>query len=319
MKYFSIITLLLGVAYHSVCMGQTIIKDTIYISKNTMSHLVFTESIAMADYGSTALVTSSQDKKKIGAPVINALSAETQIVSIKANKKFRTPTNISVITHTNIYYDISCIYSDMPVNNYYYFDPNNKLNPVSVDTVISTPSIDPEAIDEEVVTAIQKDSLAETKIAKYYGDTIRYKGIAKKIYSTKTKKVKFEMATIEKITLKLIGVYTLKDKTYLKVSIHNNGSIPFIIDAWEYTFRKKGGYDPQEAPMQNLNPIYECNANHNRIVPKDKLTKVFVFDTFSLDSYLSFYVQLKEKGQQRSPILEINNKYINKAFPVQGN
>ena len=282
-------------------LGQEEIKDTIYISKHKMSHLVFHEPILMADYGSSVIATDGK------APKVTPVNG-VDIVSVKARKKFKVPTNISVVTSSNQYYNIHCLYTETPKHNFYYFGKDTS----GIGTGQSA-EVHPDAMDEEVTTAKRKDSLVTTEITKYYTDTIRYKGVAKKLYSGKHKELKNYFAKSEKTALHFLGVHGIKDKLYIKLSVGNEGALPFRIKDWEFSIRKKGGFDSQQPSNELVMPVYEHNDLHQFVLPKNTLTKVFVFEQFIVDPYSSVYIQLREKELQRTLVLEIPSKYINRV------
>jgi len=266
-----------------------------------MSHLVFHDPILMADYGSSVIATDGK------TPKVTAVNG-SDIVSVKARKKFKVPTNISIVTATNQYYNIHCIYADTPKESFYHFGKDR----IEIDTT-QTEEIHPDAMDEEVTTAKRKDSLVTTEITKYYTETIRYKGVAKKLYSTKLKELKNYLVKSEKTALHLLGVYAKKDKLYIKLFIGNEGVLPFRINNWEFSIRKKGGFDTQLPANERLAPVYEHNNKHESVLPKNTLTKVFVFEQFIVDKYSSVYIELIEKELQRTLVLEIPGKYINRV------
>lgn len=285
--------------------AQVEIKDTIYISKHTMSHLVFHDPIVMADYGSTVIATEGK------TPKVTAVNG-ADIVSVKARKKFKVPTNISVITATNQYYNIHCLYTETPEESFYYFGKNGVENEIEQPV-----EMHPDAMDEEVTTAKKKDSVVTTEITKYYTDTIRYKGVAKKLYGGKLKQLINVFTKSEKTALHFLGVYGKKDKLYIKLFIGNEGALPFRISDWEFSIRKKGGFDPQQPSNEIVVPVYEHNNSHQFVLPKNTLTKVFVFEQFIVDKYSSVYIQLLEKELQRTLILEIPGKYINRVAALK--
>jgi len=266
----------------------------------------------MSDYGSTLIVTSNTNQN---GTAITAHKEDMQIISIKARKKFKKTTNISIVTKSNIFYDIKCIYDEDRADAYYYIDPKGILKPTPTEDLQKQRIKEVE--DVVVPTAKRKDSIAVTKIALYYADTLNYKEIAKKIYSQKTKRLKNRVTTIEKITLRLIGVYALQDKIYLKLKIYNDGTLPYLIDTWKWSVMNKGGILLKNPSEYTPIPQYECNSKITEVLPSENITKVFVFDQFALDTHQSLYIQLMEKALLRSPIIEVKNKHINNAFSIK--
>lgn len=310
-----ILTMLITLMFISESIAQTVIQDTIYITKGNMSHLIFTDAIAMSDYGSSVVNSDN------GKPVITKVN-DTYVVIVKARKRYKDPTNISIITKTNVYYDITCMYSEKPVKNFYYFDYGNKVKNAYVDEIKNekieeVKPLNEDEKDEEVKAAVKKDSLLNKQFNKFFTDTVKFKGMAKRIYSGRTKRVKGKFARVDKISLELIGIYARKDKIYVKLNLYNGGTLPYHILRWNYHFMKKGGFDPQTIPEYTPDMVFEYNENFQSILPKDKLTKVFVFDQFSMEGNQSLYVQLFEKNGQRNPVIEINSKYINQAYVIK--
>ena len=285
--------------------GQTEVKDTIHVSRHTITNLVFHDPILRADFGSEMIVSNGKKPKVTTAN-------GTDILSIKARKKFNSPTNISVVTAANKYYNIHCFYNDNPKNSFYHFGRN--IIEVNGEELIN---LHPDSIDEEVPIAKTRDSVVTQEITKYYRDTIRYKGVAKKLYSDKIKHFKNFFTKTENSALHFLGIYGVKDKLHIKLSIGNGASLPFRIGQWEFSIRNKGGFDIQEPSNEVVTPIYEHNSLHQSVLPKHSLVKIFVFEQFTIDKYSSVYVQLKEKEFQRTLVLEIPNKYINRATSLK--
>ena len=292
--------------------SQTIVKDTVYITKGNMSHLIFTDQPEHTDFGS-GYIASGND----GAPAVKQVG-DTWIIIIKAKKKFKNATNISVITDTQVYYDITCMYSEEKAENFKTFDYGNPIKNAYENKkvkVLGNPSKDEE--DVFVLSAEQKDSIIEVERKIYYTDSVRYKGQAKRLYSSKGKQAKRIGSRNEKITLSLRGTYARKDKIYIKVSIYNGASLPFDIDKWDFFYANSGGFNIETSPKQSVKPIYEYNSKYQSVIPLKSQIKVFVFDDFSISKEHNFFIQLFEKNGERDIVLSFDSKLINNAKVIK--
>ncbi len=292
--------------------SQTIIKDTIYISKYNMSHLIFTDEPLHSDFGSGYIAS-----KDNGIPVINKVG-DTWLVILKAKKKFKNSTNISVVTDTKVYYDITCIYDEEKHDNFIPFDHGNPVKKAykKENTYVVEKPV-PDAIDIPVYSAKVKDSILDKEFNKFYKDTVPFKAIAKKLYSSNRgdlgPNIRRLSSQNEKIRLSAVGTYVKKDKLYIKLTIYNGGSLPYDIRHWDFMYSNNGGFNLQTSPKNEVKYIYEYNKKYSSILPKKSITKVFVFNDFSISKEHNFYAFMYEKNGERNLKLEFDNKYINSA------
>lgn len=288
----------------SPLMAQEVIEDTVYISKNRMSHLVFGEAIVHSDYGSG--VVSSDN----GVPVVTEVNQKPMLL-IKARKRFREPTNISIITASDRYYNIVCLYAEEPKRNYYFFDfPKQETETESLTSVMSK---DPDGEDQEVFSARAKDSILEREQQLFYTDTVRYKGVAKWLYADRGKRIRRIHASNGQVTLSLIGCYARKDKLYLKFSVFNGGTLPYHFGHWDFHYGNREGHHRQTTSEQSVRPIYTYNERFQSVIPNSEQVKVFVFDQFAINEQKQFYVDVVERSGTRNLALDFSSKYINGA------
>jgi len=284
--------------------AQNVVQDTVYITKNSMSHLVFGEDIVHSDYGSG--VVSSDN----GIPVITYVN-EKPMLLIKARKRFKEPTNISIITISDRYYNIVCLYSEKLRKNYYFFDfQEEQISPLEN---AQSDNRNPDGEDMEVSLATARDREVEEQQQLFYTDTVRYKGVAKLLYADKGNRIKRIKAQHGKVSLSLIGCYARKDKVYLKFQIYNAGTLPFHLDFWDFHYGSRNGHQRQTTSESQVTPIYEYNTRFQSVIPNSAQIKVFVFDQFSINDQKEFYVDVTERNGQRNLALRFSSKYINGA------
>ncbi len=168
----------------------------------------------------------------------------------------------------------------------------------------------------EAQPKIDAQAKFEAQVKKEVNDI---KNATQELYSNTAKHLRHIVSKEDKITLQLLGVYTLQEKLFLKFEIFNDGNVPYYIDGWNYKTQQK--IDGTSVLKPGPEPLYTHNRRENKILANTSVTKVIVFDKFTLNKNESFTVQLLEKMISRTPLIKIASKYINTpsqiVIPIQ--
>ena len=310
MKKLIFFTLLVS-TFFQLKAQQNVIKDTIYIGKDYNSHLVFDAPIELANYGAEVVAANGE-----GQPMIQDIN-NTSVIILKADKKFKGYTNVSVITKTNKYYNLIVLYTENPKTNFYFFKEKRRLdkgiNPLEV--INGKDSIPTEKIEDkefEIEKAKDINQKIETQYKDYYGDTIYYKKEAQNFYGNRKSlnEIQKVYGSIQGIQLKLCASYSIKDKLYLIIELSNENSFPFNIKNFKFLYTQNAGYNQESISESDIEPLYEYNSIYQTLLPKKKLTKVFVFEKIGLVENTSLLIQMTDRESEQVFSLKIPSRYI---------
>lgn len=292
--------------------AQKVVTDSVYVNKEDIVHLLFKNKILHANPTNPSLFhLRSTDKGK--SPIIKNINGK-DVVFIKVRKRFDKTSFIFFDDNDN-YYDITIIYKDSIIETFHPigFDFNAK------ETVISNriqKVANPDEQDIFIEKVSIKDSLVQEEVSKFYKDTVRYKTASKLLYTNKEKLKKIARYHTKggNVYLKFLNSYAKKDYLYFLFEIENNNAIPYIIDHWEFYVSDKREKQICNAPICQVQPIFEHDLNTNDVLPYgNKSTKVFVFKGLTLAPYQEFIVSMFQKGGNNHLLMDIENRYVNKS------
>lgn len=288
---------------------QRVVTDTLYIARNFNSYITFGKPIQKINFGANVFAVMN------GKMTPDFISGRS-IVTVKAKKRFKQPTNITAISKDFTYYNLICQYTDkQPKKIFYFFDVPKRKEPAPVKTQPVAEEAK-EVIVEEAEKQQEKEALLQEH---FFVDTLYYKAQAKKI-NTNHKlygEIKRRFVSQDYITLQLIGTYARKDKIYIKFNIKNNSPVPFDIAGWNFVYSQNEGWNAQTLPEQEIFPIYEYSKKFQSVLPERSMNRTFVFEKFALRQGKYLAVQLHEKNSEREIELKIHSRYINSPIPLQ--
>jgi len=114
-----------------------------------------------------------------------------------------------------------------------------------------------------------------------------------------------------KLTLQLQGLYIDQDRLYFVMEATNASNIPYDIDYFKWTIRIRSNFRKSASQESELRPLYVYGDPIGRIPPAGgAVTKIFVFNKFTLTTDKKLLVDLGERGGDRNLLLTIGGNVI---------
>lgn len=247
--------------------------DTVFVSFDKTVILIFDDKISHVDVGSADIIMDSKDK----------------ILKLAATRKDVAESSLFVET-ANAYYSFVLRY-------------NNSLNPTELTrhfslekaTIIKEQAVTNKREKNEVTKQENKESKNNglEPVSNRIGQNESYNYL----YSSGVSK--------QKIDFLLAAIYIHNDKLYFKLDIDNSGNISYDIDYIRFVIRSKKGTIKQAAVQEKeLKALHVFNGDIQKIEGKEHLSKVYVFDKFTIADKKKLVIELWEKGGDR--ILSFN-------------
>lgn len=306
-KSYYILSLLVFLSLCFVVNAQekVVIKDTVYVTKDYQTHLVFGKGLSYFTLGSGVVdINNSGKPNKVN---------EEQVVSIKARNKFRRQTNITAANNENTWYNIDVIFIDqIPEDNLYFYDTD-----VETFTNEQYSSYKKEK-DVFVEEADYQREIEENLHNIYFNDTIEYIETAKRLNSNPKRGKRGTVGKMyQGIGMKLYGAFSRKDKFFLKLVIDNNTSYPFDIKRFNFSDQNLEGTNQQSTNDQSIKPIYIYDTKLMSVLPKGHKYLTFVFNKFFIEKKKHLHVYVYEKDTEHKLYLKIPANYVNNPEPLQ--
>lgn len=206
----------------------------------------------------------------------------------------------------------SSLYIETADGYYYYFllryNNSSHRPPIKMDTSKAIGRHKPKeekkpTITIEVVKQRQKDSV-----------NMNFKKLCENIISRPAEISNIGMMA-QKVIYYLESVYVRGDKIYFQVSIENKSNSYYDIDFESFYIKSKKNTKIKDAVLQEtkLEPIYVYNSSLMRIDGKSKVTKVFVFEKFTISNKKYINVELWEKNGERNIAFKISPNTVLQA------
>lgn len=269
--------------------------DTVRLGLSTAVHLIFESQIVKAHIGLGEMIGADGKPYKDILTEVDSVD-RMRLTMTAAVENFET-TNLFVETKT-AYFNLILMYSKWPTKH---------IKPV-LDTEAAYPKrikVTPEDIKQSQIKKIEQQK----------NDTLR------ELANLALKK-KFIEPDIGERKLKMIvylnGIYVDERYMYFRVTMKNEGSIPFEIGqevAKVVDSDTKGVKDRKavEAPLPKI-PVHILNEELKEINKGQEISKVFVFEKFTIAHKRKFVIDLWEKSPgQRIFQLKIPSSELLKA------
>ena len=121
-----------------------------------------------------------------------------------------------------------------------------------------------------------------------------------------------------KLLFYLEEVYIKDDKYYFKISMYNQSNVTYDIQSINFKIQPKTVILKKNAiEAQEVLPVYVFNDDKITIERKHKLSKVFVFDKFTISDKKKFVVEIWEKGGDRELAFDISGENLLNAKPLK--
>ena len=117
----------------------------------------------------------------------------------------------------------------------------------------------------------------------------------------------------DKFQGKVGGIYADADHLYFKVSLWNESNIQYNIDLINFKIDAAGKKERRLTAsfIENLTPVYVHNADIKVITHDQEITKVFVFEKFTIDKKKRLFIEvIEENGDRDLEIILRSSKLI---------
>lgn len=286
----------------------TEIRDTIFVGKEYITFLTFSDDIIDGDYGNTSLLTSPD-----GNPVTETYNEEGySSLKVKARKKFEK-TNIIVLVKGGIAYDLIVIYKESPTKFLYQYGNFNIAKKPTQN------QIEDSSNEDEFWTAsadgVIEEQMKEIQDLKATYDTIPYQNTARLLFSSQAyNKSKYrKIVTHNKgIYLGLENSWIMGDYMYFKFFLENTSDKSFDITNWNFKSAPYRAYNKMSSSGRYIKPVYEFKNDVKEVAPNKKVYKIFVFKNFSIPLDEFFYVRIGDNDAQKEDLeLGVPEKPVN--------
>lgn len=137
---------------------------------------------------------------------------------------------------------------------------------------------------------------------------------SKSSYSVNSEKVIYMQPTIfgiavieRKLIYSLESIYVIDDKLYLTIKMVNQANIAYDILSTDFNIVPKNAMlSKNVTEPEKVTPIYIFNTNLKTIPGKGSVTKVFVFDKFTISDKKKLMISLWESGGDRELNLNVS-------------
>lgn len=237
-------------------------EETIEVNESSDIHIVAPEKVVYIDYGNESIIAS--------------LAEQTEnIIRLKANNKFTTPSNLSFALANGEFYTYNIKYTSTLPNVLY------TLNADIPDKVILS--------DQKVSKKEQDDILTQilNRSKDYYSLGLKKSGIR----------------------FSILNIYSQKDMIILVMELENTSSIPYDIDYTRYsiTAKKKS----KKTASQDIDQIGTLLTNKTtRIASKETIKYVVSFPKFTISEDQIFHIDIVEKNGGRNIGYNLDPKSI---------
>lgn len=279
--------LLFGIIFISFYAGNAQ-SDTIRLDINSTVHLIFSGKILSADDGrGTYLDPATGDE-------VNDFAKE-----IVGNRLKITPL-LEYFESTNLFIETDDAYYNFIL--VYDAGPKKYVHPISIENAVSKK--DPSMIQTSSSgKSNHSGSTAGTGSEELYR-------LSYKIANTEGPILTGE--NTQAITLWVDGVFVNRtsDKLFVSIKVENKGNIVYD---WGYTgffIRAKGNKSMKNEVVQEeeIKPIYIFNEAIVQVEGEQEVSKVFVFEKFTIDLKKVLSIELWEDQGDRKILLELSSR-----------
>ncbi len=200
--------------------------------------------------------------------------AAPNILKIKSSVRDIPPTNLHVVTQSGKVYAFLVNYKESPVRHTHYFKEDNAL----------------------------LHSGHNLRTFEFFSTQLLEQS-SKFILKSKT----------DKLSLWLFGVYEIGDMIYLKVGLHNAGSLSFNPGSISFHIKDRKVANRTTIREEVLIPHYSTTSTLQNLPGAQYRLFVFAFSRFGLDKSKLLEMEVRESQGDRNPILKIKGKHLQKA------
>jgi len=244
--------------------------------------------------------------KDIGSDLV-LLDEQPGLLRLAAKNSFEE-TNLTfklLKDHTVYYYSYILTYRENPAVLNYFISDGDAIHK-QVTTNIGTPEKKATISSEAAPIGLPTSEMDTT--SEYYST-------CKQLLRRKTKLLSGLIHS--RLTFQLQGLYIDQDRLYFVIETTNTSNIPYDIDYFKFTVRIRSSFRKSASQEEELRPVYVYNDPIRRIPPAGgSLTKVFVFNKFTITTDKKLLIELGERNGDRNLLLTLGGNIILSAQAV---
>jgi|GEM_PF-3676180 len=274
-----------------IAQGQKPVKHlsgTIEVGESKTIHINFDASakVIYKDIGSKLVLLDEQ-------PALFRMGAQSSFEETNLTFKLQKG-------HTIYYYSYILKYNANPAVLNYFVEDSDAIRVLKAPTMTEEP-IKKSALSGETSFAPHPQGEMDT--------TSEYYSTCRQLLQKKTKVLAGLIHA--KLTLQLQGLYIDQDRLYFVIQTTNASNIPYDVDYFKFTIRIRSNFRKSASQESELRPLYVYGDDIGRIPPKGgTVTKIFVFNKFTLTTDKKLLVDLGERGGDRNLLLTLGGEVI---------
>ena len=259
-------------------------KHTIGITDNKTVHMVFDSQILSVDIGNQEVSYDFKDK----------------ILYLKAAYigGFQGETNLLIQTESDEFYEFNLVF-DANAKTFYHVSPSE-----------AAWSMHPHNPLPDTIAEHETHKIISAPKAKKEEEKDEHEAIAEKLLDS-GKLINDQGISTKRAKFFLDGIWVNGNKMYYKITLVNNSNIPYDIDLIRFVTRTKtGGTKKASVQEDDKQALFIANDETSTIEGKSEVSKVFVFDKFTISGSKKLYVELWEEGRDRTLEFNVRSKDV---------
>lgn len=262
-------------------------NDTIYLDLNSTIHMIFDSPLLQADVGSGTYLDENGNEVSDFTVQMNGIR-----LKIAPLVSYFETTNLFVETQTG-YFNFILVYEDGPKKYVHNFD---------ITAAVSVKESGAEDLSGGTTGGMGSGRRTATS------DPELYK-LSYKIAESDGPIMTGEETQAIRLWIDGIFVNRTSDKMFISIKVENKG---YIVYDWGYTgffIRAKGNKSIKNEVVQEeeIKPVYIFNEAIDQVEGEKELSKVYVFDKFTIDKKKVLSIELWEDQGDRKIILELSS------------
>ncbi|WP_181308375.1 conjugative transposon protein TraN [Rufibacter sp. XAAS-G3-1] len=258
-------------------------------------NLIFPSGVHSVDLGS-------------GSVIADKFSGVENVLRVKANAKGFPETNLSVITKDGRFYSFHVRYQEEPASLTYQIERGDNTGTSSPSSVQALGKAAPVALTASLTTApvtFESAHMNEAELAYYSHEIAQRSDYISGIGMNKNK-----------INFGVDGIYIKDNVMFFPISAKNKSNINYDIDFIKFYVRDKKQRKRTAVQETEVTPIFVYPEGQNTILGRSELKRVYCLEKFTIPDKKILLVEMFEKNGGRVMTMEMNNRDIVKASPV---
>ncbi|MBC3538975.1 conjugative transposon protein TraN [Rufibacter sediminis] len=261
-------------------------------------NLIFPSGVHSVDLGS-------------GSVIADKFSGVENVLRVKANTKGFPETNLSVITKDGRFYSFHVRYQEEPASLTYQIeggDNTGTTGPAVQAQGKVAPAIYLTASLNTAPVSFESALMNEAELAYYSHEIAQRSDYISGIGMNKNK-----------INFGVDGIYIKNNVMFFPITAKNKSNINYDIDFIKFYVRDRKQRKRTAVQETEVTPIFVYPEGQNTIVGRSELKRVYCLEKFTIPDKKMLVVEMYEKNGGRVMTMEVGNREIVKASPVNFN